>query len=159
MRYLNVLKQILFLIVITIFIQACSTGKYYGVKTTLHDSFKQQILTAGIAKAEREYLNEAVPIVFLVSQDGQYVSWWRCTTKDCNYNMESSVQRAKRYCESQSLGKQCYIHYIKKKKVNKNIKYKQALTHKVVSAENTVSISSSVSKGKVLYFPDRKSVV
>jgi hypothetical protein len=121
--------------------------------TTIDTSFTHKILMAGIKKAEEEYLNEAVPIVFMIPEDGEYANWWRCT-ENCTYHLPTEIKKAKEHCEARSTkNQQCYVHYIGREKINKNIQYKKQLSYRVFSSNNTISIPSSKAKGKILYFP------
>jgi len=153
--------SVYFIIAIAFLIQACSikneippeTTEYFAFKTTLHNSFTPTSLNNGIKKAERDYLNEVVPIAFFVSKDGKYASWWRCTEKPCKYDTKISLMKSKKECESYTFGQECYLHYVGSQKINKKVPYKNEITYKIVLAKDTKAFHPHESKGVILYFP------
>lgn len=125
-----------------------------GFPTTADPSFDTTGLSAGIARAEELYRQEAVPLALAISADGDYAAWWRCTgAARCTGDVETTVRKLMSHCEQQDLGNRCYLHMTGETVLNPGVTYGNLPGYKVVPVAETAIHGPEKAKGLIIYLP------
>ncbi|MBP5858499.1 hypothetical protein KAJ83_15870 [Marivibrio halodurans] len=125
-----------------------------GYPTVLHPDHRVATQDAVISQREREYLDEAVPLAFAVSEDGDFADWWRCgSAAKCDVTVESVVEDLIEYCERRVLGARCVLHSLGTRRIDPTLRDVDYAPIDFVRLASTVRHGPDEAKGLLVFLP------
>lgn len=111
----------------------------------------QQPLPFHVGVALSRYRDEDEPVYFLISDDLQHTSYSACSSPPCFYDGRNALTDARKDCSDLRLGTKCWLLYLRRNSLAKNIRFKGSISYRLLRGEK--SNSPAESHGKIFYLP------